>query len=154
MTPMRRGFTLIEVLISLTILFVGILLIIFLFPRTLRESIDAELLTKAALLAQQKAEEIRRDDDQQRTMYFAIARRQRPTVPVPFPEDNRLCYSFSGITRLYNEQPDIGDPGVARVLVSFNKDYRPSNREDRTVFWAAIGPELYGEVIYELRFAP
>ena len=135
-----RGYTLIEVLVALAILLAGVLAIVLFFPRTLSASAEAVLVTEAAVLAQMKAEEIRRDDDVQGTLVKAIADRTTPTDPIPFVQEPNLAYSFSGRTILYPaDQPGDGDPrndeGVARVLIRYARSYRSSE-----------------DVIYELRF--
>ena len=58
----KHGFTLVEVLASLTILLIGILAIISLFPQGMKSAKVAEDLTVAALLAQQKTEDIKRQE--------------------------------------------------------------------------------------------
>jgi prepilin-type N-terminal cleavage/methylation domain-containing protein len=136
----RRGYTLIEVLVALAILLAGVLAIVMFFPRTLSASAEAVLVTEAAVLAQMKAEEIRRDDDVQGSLVKAISQRTTPTDGIPFVQEPNLAYSFSGRTVLYPaDQPNDGDPrnddGVARVLIRYAKSYRSTE-----------------DVIYELRF--
>jgi len=139
----HRAFTLIEVLVSLAILLGGVLPIVWFYSRILRERADAEMLTRGTLLAQMKAEEIRRDDDLFQTMYNAIAAKTTPTTPIEFPIDADLSYSFCGKSLIYvnpETQPPLSDPGVARVIIV--KTVRSS---------AAIEPK---DVVYELRFGP
>lgn len=150
-----RGFSLVEVLVSITIFLVGAVLIVYLFPRTLEAAREAELQTKAAFLAQMKAEEIRRDDDQLRTLGQMIAKLGESdpenqalstTDPIVFPLEPDLSYVFYGKSVLYaNEQPPVpeGDAGVARVLILRNRGGQPPQKP--------IQPR---DVIYELRFAP
>src|SRR5687767_5793332 len=59
------GFTLIEVVVALGILLAGLIAIASIFPATLQAGRQSELLTRAVGLAEQKAEEIRRDNDRQ-----------------------------------------------------------------------------------------
>lgn len=135
------AYTLLEVLVSLAILMAGVLAIIYIFPRTLETRNEAAYLTTAALLAREKVEEIRRDDDTSATMVNAISSLMSPTAPITFPQEPNLTYSFSGKSVLY---PDDGRPqgqlGVARVIIRYSKKYRPSS----------TNPD--GTPIYELRF--
>ena len=62
MRTTSKAFSLVEVLVSLAILLAGIVTIINVFPMTLKASNDAVYLSKAVVLAQQKAEEMRRDN--------------------------------------------------------------------------------------------
>lgn len=136
----RHGYSLIEVLVSLAILLGGVIAIIFLIPNSLKASNDAAFLTEATLLAQMKAEEIRRDDDgyTSGTLMKTISLRTTETTPVPFPQNPKLQYSFIGNTVIYTSVPP-GDPrgeaGVPRVIVRYAPSYRSSE-----------------DVVYELRF--
>jgi type II secretory pathway pseudopilin PulG len=138
-TGVGGGFSLLEVLVAMGILVAGMLALSASFPMMLRVGRDAELLTMAAALAQQKAEEIRRDDTADRRLISAIQTQTVPTPPVVFPQEPRLEYSFSGQTVLYADTADPQDPralsGVARVLIRYAPEYRASQ-----------------DVIYELRF--
>lgn len=141
-----RGFSLLEALVSIAIFLAGAVAIVFLFPQTLQASHDAELKTKAAFLAQMKAEEIRRDDDQAQTLAQAIAGLPEPTTPlIPFAQEPELCYAFSGRSLLWPEEdasvPD-SQAGVARVIVFRNRGGQPP-----------ANPQAK-DVVYELRFAP
>jgi prepilin-type N-terminal cleavage/methylation domain-containing protein len=136
-----RGITLIEVLISMAILLIGVLAVVFFFPQTLQNAANAEYRSKAAVLAQMKAEEIRRDDDTTHTLIAAIASLQTPTAPITFPQDPNLAYQFSGRTILYEGETPAGDPGVARVIVRYSPEYRVSNNPNK-------------DILFELRFAP
>lgn len=142
----RQAFSLLEVLVSVAIFLAGALLIVFLFPQTLRASKDAELQTKASFLAQMKAEEIRRDDDTVRSLATAIARLREPTDAVVFTQEPELSYAFSSYSYLYrNASPPVpeGDDNVARVLI-----LRSRNGVAPAKPWSTR------EVLYELRFAP
>ncbi len=132
-----RGFSLIEVLFAVAVLTIGIVGILQLFPPSLRATNEAALRGRAALLAQQKAEEIRRDDARGAQILETIANLPDPTDPVPFTEDDRLVYQFHSRSLL---EPDgEGDdpafePGVPRVIVRFNPEFGD------------------GKVLHELRF--
>jgi prepilin-type N-terminal cleavage/methylation domain-containing protein len=138
-TPSRRGYSLVEVLVSMVILLVGILAILNFFPQSLRANANAAIRAQAALLAQSKAEEVRRDFTAARPLIQTIRSMTVPTTPVPFVEDSRLSYSFCGVS-LLAPVDNPGDPrddyGVARVIVRYNEAFRPSQ-----------------EILYELRFA-
>ena len=56
-----RGFTLVEILASLTILLIGILALVSLFPQGMNSARSAENYTMATLLGQQKMEDIVRE---------------------------------------------------------------------------------------------
>lgn len=146
MTPLPRrhirgGFTILEAIVSLSILLVGIVLIIVLFPRFLISARDAELETKAVMLAQMKAEEIRRDDDTSSTLVNAIRNLNTPTAPMEFTQEPDLAYQFSGTTLLYEGETPEGDPGVARVIVRYSPNFRQSSNPNK-------------DILYELRFGP
>lgn len=134
----RRAFTLIEVLVGLTIMTAGLLAVAAVFPYTLRAQRDAELLTVAASLAQQKAEEIRRDNDRNGVLITQIRNRPSPTAPIIFPREPRLTYSFSGQSAQYFGMPATDPramPSVPRVIIRYAPSYRPTQ-----------------DVVYELRF--
>lgn len=136
-----RGFSLLEAIVSLSILLVGIVMILLLFPGFLVSAREAELETKAVMLAQMKAEEIRRDDDTSGTLISAIRNLSAPTGPVTFAQEPDLAYQFSGTTLLYKGETPDGDPGVARVIVRYSPDFRQS-----------LSPNK--DILYELRFGP
>jgi type II secretory pathway pseudopilin PulG len=135
------GLTLLETMVALGILLVGILAIVFFFPQQLQTAANAEYRTKAAVLAQMKAEELRRDDDTTHTLIHAIESLQAPTTPVTFSQEPNLAYQFSGRSILYEGETPAGDPGVARVIVRYSPGYRVSSNPNK-------------DVLYELRFAP
>jgi type II secretory pathway pseudopilin PulG len=135
----RRGFSLLEAIVSLSILLVGIVLILIMFPRFLVAAHDAEMESKAVMLAQMKAEEIRRDDDTSGTLITAIQNLNTPTQPMPFAQDPKLAYQFSGTSILYEGTTPAGDAGVARVIIRYAPSYRVSSNPNR-------------DVLYELRF--
>jgi type II secretory pathway pseudopilin PulG len=137
----RAAFTLLEAIVSLSILLVGIVMILVLFPRFLISARDAEHETKAVMLAQMKAEEIRRDDDTSNTLVNAIRNLPSPTAPVEFTQDPELAYQFSGTSLLYGGVTPEGDPGVARVIIRYSPNFRQSTSPNK-------------DVLYELRFGP
>ncbi|MBI5155611.1 prepilin-type N-terminal cleavage/methylation domain-containing protein [Candidatus Poribacteria bacterium] len=133
-----RGFTLIEVLVALALLLAGVVAVIQLFPVSLKANSDAALTGTAALLAQQKVEEIRRDNDLQARLTREIRERGAATTPISWPVDPRLTYSFGGSSEITtSDTPDDprDDFRVARVIVRLAPGYDPSEK-----------------VIYELRF--
>lgn len=136
-TP-RRGFSLIEVVVSFAILTAGLLSVLAVFPLTLRSQSKAELLTIAASLAQMKAEEIRRDDSTDGALVKAIINLDAETDPIVFPHEKRLTYSFWGRSVRYRglaNDPRAAD-GVARVIIRLSPEYNSGK-----------------DVVYELRFA-
>lgn len=138
-TPPRRGYSLVEVLVSMVILLVGILAILNFFPQSLRANANAAIRAEAALLAQAKAEELRRDFSTSNPLLQTIRSLTVPTTPVPFVEDSRLSYSYCGVS-LLDPVDNPGDPrddyGVARVIIRYNQAFRPAQ-----------------EILYELRLA-
>jgi len=115
----------------MVILTAGILAILVYFPNVLRANDRALILSEAALRAQLKAEEIRRDDDQARTLLTEIRLLTVPTDPIVFPENPNLAYRFSGVSLLYpTEEP--GNPasqrGVARVIIQYAPGFRSDSR--------------------------
>lgn len=133
-----KGFSFLEVLISLVILLGGILAILAYFPNALRANERAIMISEAALLAQRKAEEIRRDSDRARTLIGAIRSLTVPTAPMVCPSNPTLAYRFSGVS-LLDPVDDPGDPrddrGVARIIIEYAEGYQPR-----------------GGILYELRF--
>ena len=133
-----KSFTLLEVLISLAILLGGIIAIVNFFPMTLKANRDAELLSQAALLAQMKAEEIRRDLKTNGDLLTQIKLLTQPTQAIQFAQNPNLAYCFCGKS-LLDPKDDPNNPaddfGVARIIIRYDKSYNPDQR-----------------VIYELRF--
>ncbi len=127
-----HGFSLVEVLVSLAILLAGILTIINFFPMTLKASNQAVDLSKAVLLAQMKAEEIRRDNSTTRDYITAIKTLPSPTNPTVFPFEQKLSYVFSGTSQL---DPD-DTTRAAWVVIQYSASFDDSEK-----------------VIYELKFA-
>ena len=133
-----RGYSLLEVIVAVGIFAIGIIGILQFFPPALRASSEASLRGAAALLAQQKAEEIRRDDDQAGSLIEAITFLEEPTGPVTAPFDDRLVYQFHSRSLLSDEPPPPpGTPGVPHAIIRYNPEFRPS-----------------ADVLYELRFDP
>jgi Tfp pilus assembly protein PilV len=124
----RRGFTILEVFIGLSILTVGVLVILQMFPYTLRANERAELRTIGAALAMQKIEEIRRDNDVGNRLLDGIKGLTTPTQPVAFASEPRLAYRLSGVTMIYTNTGVANDPrddvGVARVIIQEAPGYR------------------------------
>lgn len=119
----RAGFSIVEVLASLAIFIFGIVAIINLFPNILKAENEAALMSAAALLGQEKASEIRRDEfslNPAIPLTNQIAQRVNPTPPVRFPREPRLAYSFNGRSIL-DPVDDASNPdddfNVARVIV-------------------------------------
>ncbi|MBN1865683.1 prepilin-type N-terminal cleavage/methylation domain-containing protein [Candidatus Sumerlaeota bacterium] len=138
-TPKRpRGYTLLEVLVSLTILLTGIVAIAAFFPTTVRQNRRAVDKSIAAYLAQLKAEEIRRDDSTGRLLIREIRFMTTPSTPVSFAADPRFAYSFCGVSLLdpVDDSDDFRDDvRVARIIVRYSRAFRPQQ-----------------EILYELRF--
>lgn len=134
----RRGLSILEVLVALGILTAGMLSIMAIYPYTLKAQRDSELLSEAAVLAQMKAEEIRRDDTNTGAMVAAIKNLATPSDPIPFPNEPRLTYSYCGDTVMYKDLDPLdyrAASGVARVVIRYAKSFRDSQ-----------------DAIYELRF--
>ena len=133
-----RGFSLLEVLVSVAILMAGILSIVHFFPMGLQARARAGDISRASLLAQRKAEEIRRDNDRAGRLIRAIAALDSPTEIKPFPNHPKFAYCFCG-TSLIDPRDDPDDPrddhGVPRVIIMYSREYKGDN-----------------EVLYELRF--
>lgn len=137
----KRGVSLLEAIVSLSILLGGIVMILLVFPRFLVAANEAELETKAVMLAQMKAEEIRRDDDTSGTLVNAIRNLTEPTYPVEFAQESQLAYQFSGTSILYTGTSPAGDAGVPRVIIRYSPNFRVSSSPNK-------------DVLYELRFGP
>lgn len=134
----RRGYSLVEVIVAVAIFAIGVIGILQFFPQSLRVSSEAALRGQAALIAQQKAEEIRRDDNQAGDLVEAISFLEEPTDPIPYPFDDRLTYQFHSRPILTDDPPPLpGTQGVPHVIVRYNPEFRPP-----------------GDVLFELRFDP
>jgi len=126
----NRGFTILEILISLVILLIGILALARLFPISLRANKDGQDLITATFLAQQKIEELRRDNnDLTNPLIDTIRALVTPQPPIdkaiPFPQDPDFKYTFCGRSQIYKggindpNNPD-DDPNVPRVIIVWN----------------------------------
>jgi Tfp pilus assembly protein PilV len=134
----NKSYSLLEVLVSLAILLAGILTIVNYFPLSLRANNRAAMLSDAALLAQMKAEEIRRDHLSSPDFLNQIRTLRKPTEPIQFAQNPILAYCFCGVSLIDPvDDPDVtaDDVGVARIIIRYDKSYRPTQ-----------------DVIYELRF--
>ena len=138
----RAALSLLEVLISMAVLLVGVVIIAMQFPRAILAKTEVGYKTRAILLAQAKAQEIRRDNNTSNTLIAAIQSLTAPTPPIVFPEEPNLAYQFSSVSLIDPDDdpasPDDDprdDPGVARVIVRYADGYRPSQ-----------------DILYELRF--
>jgi Tfp pilus assembly protein PilV len=117
------GYTLMEVLVSMTILLAGILAIAGFFPRALDNNTRAADLSIAAFIAQSKAELIRLSNESNQTPSSIdyIAGLSTMTEPVVYGLDERFSYRFSGETFLYANDPTV-TTGVARVIIVYTDD--------------------------------
>ncbi|MBN1901582.1 hypothetical protein JW926_09700 [Candidatus Sumerlaeota bacterium] len=133
-----KAYSLLEVLVSVAILLAGVISIVNFFPMSLQAQRRAGDVSRAAFLAQLKAEEIRRDNDRFDNLINAIRALRSPSRIITFPNDNRFAYCFSGIS-LIDSRDDPDDPrddyNVPRVIVMYSLEYRGKN-----------------EILYELRF--
>jgi len=118
----RRGGSIVETLVGVLIFLIGVVAILRYYPLNMRANQDAADIGAAALLAQMKAEEIRRDNDQASNLMNAIRALATPTTPAPFAQDSRLAYSFCGLSLVDATK----DPGTPRVIVRYARDFRPS----------------------------
>ena len=127
-----RGWSMVEVLVSMVLLVVGLLSIAVYFRQAVLVKARASDLARASLLAQRKVHEIRRDENPTASLAVQIANLvppALPTTPVAFPDEPRLAYQFSGVS-LIDPIDDADDPrddvGIARVIVRYDIGYRPS----------------------------
>jgi prepilin-type N-terminal cleavage/methylation domain-containing protein len=124
----HRGFTLLEVLLGLSILAAGVLAVLALFPWTLRANERAELRTLGAALGAMKVDEIRRDEFTSPTIATLVGEIEaltEPTDPITFPLEPRLAYRFSGETILYaGVNDERSSSGVARVIIQESPGFR------------------------------
>ncbi len=126
---MRRdkGFTILEILVSLVILLIGILALARLFPVSLRANKQGQDIIRATFLAQQKIEELRRDNDDLTNPLIDTIRDLTTPQPainraIPFPQDPDFKYTFCGMSQIYTSgvdhpnNPD-DDPNVPRIII-------------------------------------
>lgn len=129
-----RGFTLLEVLVGLSILTVGMLTIFTLIPPLLKANTDAELESIAGSLAMLKVEEIRRDsrqllrdDPNTSTLVEVILALDAPTSVAIFSYERRLAYRFEREVIL--DENTMTTQAVAVVVVQ-ESPQRSSNPRD------------------------
>lgn len=113
-----RAFTLLEVLMGLSLLTMGILGILWLYPWTLRANQTAELRTAAGGLAMMKVEELRRDDTVTSvSLTDTLLTVDTPTTPLVWPLDERLAYSFASDVVTISSGTETTSQTVAKVIV-------------------------------------
>lgn len=136
----KRGLSLIEVVVALAIFLFGVVALLNFFPLKIRTSADTAILTEAVLLAQWKAQEIRRDNLPSGDFYNWMRSLTTPEPPegIPFAQNPDLRYAFSGRSVL-DPVDDAGVPeddfNVPRIIVM-----SPNRSRNIT------------GVVYELRF--
>ena len=134
----NRGWSIIEVLVSLAVFLFGVASIAMYFPYAITAKADAAYKAKAVFLAQRKAHEIRRDNTPANPLVEQIQQLTNPTDPVSFADEPNLAYQLNGVS-LIDPSDDPDDPrddrGVARVIVRYAGDFRSSQ-----------------DILYELRF--
>lgn len=139
MSCRRRGLSLVEVVVALSIFLFGVVALLNFFPLKLRTGTDSAVLTEAVLLAQLKAQEIRRDNGPGSNFYDWIRAQTTPQPPggIPFGQNPALRYAFCGRSVI----DSIDDPGVPeddysvpRIIILSTHSRRPD------------------DVVYELRF--
>lgn len=130
----RSAYTLVEVAVALAVFLVGIVGILQIFPQTLRSTEEAGLRGRAALMAQQKVEEIRLNADQPGSFIDEIKALDPDALPdpIPFARDDNLAYQF-GPRSFYSDDPATGSE--AWIAVRFNPELQPDS-----------------EIIMEMRF--
>ncbi len=134
-----RAFSLLEVLISMVVLLIGLVAILNFFPQSLRANASAAIKAEAALIAQSRAEALRRDRTFAQDLVARVRSLGPPTPPIACPENPRLTYSYCGVSLLDpvdSPEDPADDFGVPRVIIRYAESWRPSQ-----------------DVIYELRFA-
>ena len=139
-----RGFSMLEVVVSMAILLAGIAAIATFFPMSVRHNQRAVDVSTAAYVAQMKAEEIRRDDSANHRLVREIRQLADPTKPATFPLDSRFAYSFCGRSMIDDATGTGGgaDSGIARVIIIYSAEFKPR-------------PDLFSpkeNILFELRF--
>jgi type II secretory pathway pseudopilin PulG len=136
----RRGLSLVEVTVALAIFLFGVVALLKFFPLKVRTGIDATVLTEAVLLAEQKAEEIRRDNASTSAFFDYLRSLTTPEPPggIPFAEKPDLYYAFDGRSVL----DPVDDPGVPE------DDYGVP----RIIILSPKFSRFPSGVVYELRF--
>lgn len=128
----RHGLTLIEVVVALAIFLFGVVALLNVFPLKVQTGANATVLTEAVLLAQLKAQEIRRDNAPDSIFFLWLRSLTSPTPAegIPFAENPRLRYAFSGRSVLDPiDDPGVpeDDYGVPRIIVLSPADSRFSH---------------------------
>lgn len=121
--PRRSAFTLVEVIVAMAILLGGVVVLLQLFPITLRANTEAELRTAAAFLAQQKVDEMRRDRDRDGTIIIPGISGNPETAPRVHPGDRRLAYSYAPGPAIADE-PVVGPQ--AWIIIRASAEYDPA----------------------------
>lgn len=127
----RRGYSLVEVVVAVMILLIGIVGVVEFIPPSLRAASESTLRGRAALLAQERLEELRRDANQSDDVFTAMHALPGPTAPLVFAQDSRMAYQFSPRSLLDGTDTTTD----LYVVVRYAADFRPS-----------------AEILYELRF--
>jgi len=138
MTGAQRGYSIVEVLVAMTILLVGIAGTLAFFAPTLQAAEEANDRSIAALLAQQRVEEVRRDADRFENFPDGIRSLVTPSALVVYAYDDRFAWQYCGRSLL--EPIDTiassdDDWFVPRVIVRYNPAFRADSK-----------------VLFELRF--
>lgn len=103
---------------GLSLLTMGILGILWLYPWTLRANQTAELRTAAGGLAMMKVEELRRDDTVTSvSLTDTLLTVDTPTTPLVWPLDERLAYSFASDVVTISSGTETTSQTVAKVIV-------------------------------------
>ncbi len=136
----RRGMTLVEVIVALAIFLFGVVTLLNFFPLKVRTGTDATVLSEGVLLAQLKAQEIRRDNDPSGPFYAWMRSLTSPEPPggIPFEQNRDLRYAFSGRSVM----DPVDDPGVPED--DFNVP--------RIIVLSPTQSRFSNGVVYELRF--
>lgn len=125
---------------ALSIFLFGVVALLNFFPLKVRTGVDAAVLTEAALLAQLKAQEVRRDNAPDSLFFLWMRSLPSPMPPegIPFGQNPDLRYAFCGRSVL-DPDDDPGVPeddfGVPRIIILSPRHSRHANG-----------------VVYELRF--
>lgn len=136
----RRGLTLVEVVVALAIFLFGVVALLNFFPLKVRTGADASILTEAVFLAQQKAQEVRRDNAPD-SLFFVWMRGLTDPAPaggIPFPQNPDLRYAFCGRSVL----DPFDSPGVPEDDFSV----------PRIIILSPTQARSPSGVVYELRF--
>jgi prepilin-type N-terminal cleavage/methylation domain-containing protein len=155
----NKAFTLIELLIAITILLIALIPLLGALYRIVILSDEDVLKTQAMFLAQQKAEEIRLNDNwnylgtsqnnaapstplsthNNHNFFDSVSLRTVPTIPIIDPVNRRLAYCFTGSSIVYDHSTPEGADGISRILIINPAITDPTQITRKDVF-------------YELRF--